>query len=158
MHFFSELIKLNLDTIVIPHGSAWGGTTPAFSSWDNQLNDKDHNAVFNRLIEVYSGHGNSEEYRDWAPIEVHLDGSQSCQQPSSIYLPTCFQAGEIIKERCRLAAGSEEECNKRAIQAREDFATIYPYGLLTIPGYDPFEWKDSGQCKDCFLPAFDFRP
>ena len=155
---FSELIKLNLDTIVIPHGSAWGGTTPALSSWENQLNDKDHNAVFNRLIEVYSGHGNSEEYRDWTPIEVNPDGSQSCLQPSSIYLPTCFQAGEIIKERCRLAAGSEEECNKRAIQAREDFATIYPYGLLTIPGYDPFEWKDSGQCKDCFLPAFDFRP
>ena len=20
------------------------------------------------------------------------------------------------------------------------------------------EWKDSGQCKDCFLPAFDYRP
>ena len=33
-----------------------------------------------------------------------------------------------------------------------------PFGLLTVPGYDPMEWKNSGQCQDCFLPAFDYRP
>ena len=29
---------------------------------------------------------------------------------------------------------------------------------MTIPKYDPKEWLESGQCLDCFLPAFDYRP
>ena len=82
-----------------------------------------------------------------------------CNQPSQGYLPDCFQAGEIIRERCRVSAGSNEECNKRAVEARQIFCEFpNPLGLLTVPGYDPMEWKDSGQCTDCFLPAFDYRP
>ena len=155
---FSKLEQLNLDTLVIPHGSAWGNVTPPLTSWDLQLNSKSHNASFNKLIEIYSGHGNSEEYRPWAPLEVKEDGLLSCNQPSQSYLPDCFQAGEIIKERCRVSAGSDEECSNRALEARQIFVDSNPLGLLTIPGYDPMEWKDSGQCKDCFLPAFDYRP
>ena len=91
-------------------------------------------------------------------MEVQNDETLLCNQPSQSYLPDCFQAGEIIRERCRVASGSDEECNKRAIEARQIFVSSNPLGLLTVPGYDPMEWKDSGQCKDCFLPAFDYRP
>ena len=155
---FRKLEQLNLDTLVIPHGSAWGNVTPPLTSWDLQLNPEAHNASFNRLIEVYSGHGNSEEYRPWVPMELQNNGIMTCNQPTQGYTPDCFQAGEIIRERCRVAAGSDEECNKRAAEARQIFANSNPFGLLTVPGYDPMEWKDSGQCQDCFLPAFDYRP
>lgn len=155
---FKKLEKFDSDLLVIPHGSAWGVTSPPFSSWDVQLNPDSHNANFNKLLEIYSGHGNSEEYRSWTPMQKNNNETLSCSQPSQDYLPDCFQAGEIIKERCRVSAGSNEECNQRAEKARKLFIESDPFGLLTIPGYDPMEWKDSGQCKDCFLPAFDYRP
>jgi len=155
---FRKLEKLDSDLLVIPHGSAWGVTSPPLSSWDLQLSSTAHNSSMNRLIEVYSGHGNSEEYRSWTPIEMQGNGEMSCNLPSQGYLPDCFQAGEIIKERCRVAAGSNEECTKRAGDARQLYANSNPFGLLTVPGYDPMEWKNSGQCQDCFLPAFDYRP
>tara|TARA_B100001123_G_scaffold404846_1_gene494657 strand:+ start:1632 stop:3869 length:2238 start_codon:yes stop_codon:yes gene_type:complete len=155
---FQKLNNLDSDLLVIPHGSAWGVTSPPLASWDVQLSKNAHDSSMNKLIEVYSGHGNSEEYRPWAPIIVQNNGKISCNLPSQGYLPDCFQAGEIIKERCRVAAGSDEECSRRAEDARQIFSNSNPFGLLTVPGYDPMEWKNSGQCQDCFLPAFDYRP
>ena len=127
------------------------------ATWKNQLNSKDHDPKYQNLIEIFSGHGNSEEFRTWESFR-EVNGSYTCPSPTENYLPDCFQAGEIIKERCRVAAGSEEECNARALEARINFTNANPYGLLTIPNQKPEEWLDSGQCKDCFLPAFDYRP
>jgi len=155
---YSKLNDYLSDLMIIPHGTAWGATSPPFASWDNQLNASDYDPKFGNLIEIYSGHGNSEEYRSWSPLIFNSKEGASCEQPTQNYLPYCFQAGEIIKERCRIAAGSDDECNKRSLEARDNFVKSHPYGILTVPGYDPKEWKDSGQCKDCFLPAFDYRP
>ena len=155
---YRKLSKWNVETMVIPHGTSWGQTAPPLAAWDYQLNPKDHNQSYSKLIEIYSGHGNSEEFRAWSPFNFKEGGELACGQPSQNYLPDCHQAGEVIKERCRVAAGNPEECNKRASQARQIFTESEPFGLLTVPGYDPEEWKDSGQCRDCFLPAFDYRP
>lgn len=155
---YKKLKDFSFELMVIPHGTAWGNTTPTFASWDIQLNSEDHDPKLSKLIEIYSGHGNSEEYRTWLPFKINSNGTLSCEQPTQNYLPDCFQAGEIIRERCRIAAGSQEECNRRAIEARMNYVESFPFGLFSVPGYDPKEWKDSGQCKDCFLPAFDYRP
>ena len=154
---YRKLDEWEVDSLVIPHGSAWGNTSPPMATWKNQLNSKDHDPKYQNLIEIFSGHGNSEEFRTWESFR-EVNGSYTCPSPTENYLPDCFQAGEIIKERCRVAAGSEEECNARALEARINFTNANPYGLLTIPNQKPEEWLDSGQCKDCFLPAFDYRP
>ena len=31
-------------------------------------------------------------------------------------------------------------------------------GHLVVPGASVEEWLDAGQCTDCFLPAFNYRP
>ncbi len=154
---YRKLDEWGVDSLVIPHGSAWGNTSPPMATWKNQLNIAEHSPKYQKLIEVFSGHGNTEEYRSWEAFKI-LDGEYVCPAPTENYVPDCFQAGEIIKERCRISAGSEELCNQRAKEARDNFTKANPYGLLTIPNQKPEEWLDSGQCKDCYLPAFDYRP
>jgi hypothetical protein len=155
---FSKLDDWGYDSMVIPHGTAWGNTAPPLSAWDTQLNKKNHNPNYQKLIELYSGHGNTEEYRSWRALNNSKDAILSCPQPSPGFTPDCYQAGEIIRERCRVAAGSLEECDKRARAARKNYVNANPFGLLTVPGSESNEWLDSGQCLDCFLPAFNYRP
>ena len=154
---YRKLDEWETDSLVIPHGSAWGNTSPPMASWMNQLDAKNHNPKYQNLIEIFSGHGNTEEFRAWEEFN-EVDGKYACPAPTLNYLPECFQAGEIIRERCRVSAGSEEECNSRAKEARDNFTAANPYGLLTIPNLKPEELLDSGQCRDCYLPAFDYRP
>ena len=154
---YRKLDEWDVDSLVIPHGSAWGNTSPPMATWKNQLNSKDHNPKYQNLIEIFSGHGNTEEFRTWEAFREVEDG-YVCPSPTEDYLPDCFQAGEIIKERCRIAAGDDDLCNSRAKEARNNFTRANPYGLLTIPNGNPKEWMDSGQCRDCFLPAFEYRP
>ena len=154
---FNKLDDWGYDAIVIPHGTAWGNSAPPLAAWDTQLNKKDHNQNYQKLIELYSGHGNTEEYRSWRTLNNNKE-ALSCPQPSPGFIPECHQAGEIIRERCRVAAGSLEECDKRARAARQNYVSVNPFGLLTVPGSDPEEWLNSGQCLDCFLPAFNYRP
>ena len=155
---FNKLDDWGYDSMVIPHGAAWGNTAPPLAAWDTQLNKKNHNPDYQKLIELYSGHGNTEEYRSWRSLNTAKDDILSCPQPSPGFIPECYQAGEIIRERCRVSAGSLEECDKRARAARKNHVNSNPFGLLTVPGSEPNEWLDSGQCLDCFLPAFNYRP
>jgi len=155
---FTKLDAIDTEVLVIPHGTAWGNTAPPLASWTYQLSPDQNNNKYQRLIEVFSGHGNSEEYRSWRSMNLNPDSSLDCPSPVLSYLPSCFQAGEIIKNRCLFSAGSEEECNFRAIQARENYILSNPLGHLSVPNQSPEEWLDSGQCKDCYLPAFNYRP
>jgi hypothetical protein len=155
---FKKLDEWGFDSLVIPHGTAWGNTAPPMAAWDTQLNKKDHDPNYQKLIELYSGHGNTEEYRSWRTLNSDNSSTLSCPQPSPGFIPECHQAGEIIRERCRVSAGSPEECDKRARAARKNYVSVNPFGLLTVPGSEPNEWLDSGQCLDCFLPAYNYRP
>lgn len=154
---FAKLDQWGFDSLVIPHGTAWGFTTPAGSTWDNQLENANHDADRQRLIEVYSGHGNSENYRPWRHVRF-INGTQTCPPPSPGFVPTCWRAGQIIEKRCLLAGGSPDECERRADAARRDYLDAGSAGRFTVPAFTAEDWRDAGQCTDCFLPAFDLRP
>jgi hypothetical protein len=146
-----------LQPLIIPHGSSWGFYTPPGVNWDKALLKKDRPEVF-KLIEIFSGHGNSEEYRSWKDVVLSADGkSAKCPAPTGNFTPSCWRAGEIIRERCLKAGEAMADCEKRVVQARDDYANMGVAGHLAIGGETPEEWLDAGQCTDCFMPAFNHR-
>jgi hypothetical protein len=153
---FEKLDDWGLDSIVIPHGTAWGLYTPAGSDWRKQL--PGHDPARQTLVEIYSGHGNSEQLPDWRPVDVAADGSLSCPPPQDGYLPSCWRAGELIEARCKEVGESDAECARRAEQARVNYVAAYQAGWKTLPGYEATDWLNAGQAPDMFQPAFNYRP
>ncbi len=155
---FDKLDQWGFDTMVIPHGNTWGFYSPPGITWDKQLTATMNDPQKQFLIEIMSGHGNSEEYRSWHEVVFDADGTPRCAEPTKNYLPSCWRAGEIIEARCRVAGLEAKECAARAAEARQNYANSSIVGHLTVPGVKSEEWFDSGQCKDCFIPAFNYRP
>ncbi|MEW6269822.1 MAG: DUF3604 domain-containing protein [Thermodesulfobacteriota bacterium] len=153
---FEKLDQWGFDSIVIPHGTTWGLYTPSGSTLDKQLTLAQHDPARQTLFEIFSGHGNSEEYRDYVDAVPGPDGEPTCAEPTAKYLPCCWQAGELIRARCGDAP--PEECERRVREARANYLAAGTAGHLTVPGARVEEWKDCGQCRDCFIPAFSMRP
>lgn len=62
------------DYLIIPHGQTWGFYTPAAYTLDKGLElSKRYPQQFD-LLEMHSGHGNSEEYRPWRGANVTREG------------------------------------------------------------------------------------
>jgi len=156
---FKKLDQWGFDNIVVPHGTSWGFYTPPNANWEHQLTKANTDLDRTRLIEVYSGHGNSEVFRDFTVRKLDTNGQWYCPEPQTNYLPACWQAGNIIYDRCVAAGESTETCNHRARQARQNFVDVDTiYGFMTVPGSTPEEWLDAGQARDVFLPAFNYKP
>jgi hypothetical protein len=155
---FRKLDEWNLASIVIPHGNTWGFYSPPAISLDKQLTAAENDPNRQLLFEVMSGHGNSEEYREWRAVTLDAKGEPMCPEPSPDYLPSCWRAGEIIEARCLDAGETANVCADRAAEARQNYALTGVGGHLTVPGVENEEWLDSGQCRDCFLPSFNYRP
>ncbi|MEC9097840.1 MAG: DUF3604 domain-containing protein [Pseudomonadota bacterium] len=151
-----KLEEQNLDPLIIPHGSTWGFYTPPSSSWDKQLVPEMRPEKM-KIIEIMSGHGNAEEYRSYQHIIGDLN-NPVCPKPTSDFLPSCWRAGQIIEDRCLQEGLSKAECEERAKKTREFTANLGLGGHTLITGETPDDWLDSGQCKDCFLPAFNHNP
>ena len=155
---FEKLDDWGFPYLVIPHGNTWGFYTPPGSSWDKQLAQHEDPDRDEFLVEVFSGHGNCEEYRDWRAVELDENGKEICPEPVPNYLPSCWRAGEIIRERCAAAGESAEECDRRAREARQNYVEAGAEGHVTVPAAKTEDWLDSGQCTDCYMPAFNYRP
>jgi hypothetical protein len=153
---FEKLAQWGFDVLVIPHGTTWGLYTPPGTTWDKQLTAQENDPAKQRLIEVYSGHGNSEEFRRWHEVVFDAAGNPSCPEPTADYLPCCWQAGEIIRARCGRTPA--DQCEQRVQAARLNYLKAGVAGHLTVPGATIDDWKDCGQCRDCFNPAFSLRP
>jgi len=155
---FEKLDDWGFDSMVIPHGTTWGFYTPQGSAWDKQLVGKQHDPERQSLFEIYSGHGNSEEYRDWREVVIAPDGSRSCPEARDDFLPSCRRAGQLIAERCAEAGLEDDECLEHAAEARQNYVDADVMGHLTVPGSTVEDWLDSNQCRDCFQPSFNYRP
>lgn len=155
---FDKLADWGHERLVIPHGNTWGFYTPLGSSWDKQLSRDAHDPDSQRLIEIYSGHGSAEHYRSWREVAFDAEGRAVCPPPREDYLPLCWRAGEIIEARCADEGLDASTCEQRVVQARQLAVDAGIAGHHTVPGNQPEDWLDAGQCRDCFLPAFNHRP
>ena len=153
---FEKLRQWGYDALVIPHGTAWGSYTPPGSSMDKQLTRAMHDPERQTLIEIMSGHGNSEEYRSWRAFDLDEDGRRICPEPTPDYLPCCWRAGEIMRERC--GDLPEQECEARVEEAKRLAMQANVTSHLVFPDTRAEDWLDCGQCRDCFKPAFGQRP
>jgi hypothetical protein len=153
---YAKLDEWGFDSLVIPHGTTWGTYTPAGSSIAKHLDPLHYDRERQGLIEIYSGHGNSEDFRAWSPFEIDAEGERICPEPSADYLPCCWQAGEIMRSRCGDLAASE--CEARVELARQYAANVDLRPHNVFPDATPEEWLDCGQCRDCLKPAYGYRP
>jgi hypothetical protein len=156
---FQRLDEWSHPYLVIPHGNTWGFYTPPLSSWDRQLRAHEDPDTHEFLIEVFSGHGNTEQHKSWRALAQDENGTLSCPEPSEGYIPECWQAGEIIRARCLDSGENETECEQRAGQARAHHAALGgSIGYLSVPGSEVEDWLGAGQCPDCYMPAYNYRP
>ncbi len=153
---FRKLDEWGLESLVIPHGLAWGIHAPPGARLDVQLSAEQHDPKRQRLLEISSGHGNSEEFRDLPEYRLDEDGRRICPPPSPDYLPCCWQAGEIMRERC--GDLPTDECERRVQDARQLALDGGVAPDLVFPDTRAADWLDCDQCRDCFKPAMTLRP
>jgi len=153
---FEKLGQWGFDTLVIPHGLSWGLHAPRGARLETQLTPEQHDPDRQRLIEIYSGHGNTEQYRRWGEAATGGPDGRRCPEPTSDYLPCCWRAGEIMRGRCADLAPAE--CERRVEEAKRLAleADVAPH--LVFPDTRPEDWLDCDQCRDCFKPTFAPRP
>ncbi|WP_169577547.1 DUF3604 domain-containing protein [Sinimarinibacterium sp. CAU 1509] len=153
---FRKLDEWGYPALVIPHGTAWGYYTPPGSNWTKQLTREQHDPKRQTLIEVYSGHGNSESYRDWRAIAYDAEGGMVCPDATDDYLPCCKRAGQIIRSRCDDPASAD--CAAKVTEVEQAYLKAGRGGQLTVADVKPEDWLNCGQCTDCFLPPLNHRP
>ena len=155
---FQQLDNLDLDSLVIPHGTTWGIHAPDESNFSMQLLNEQHDPERQRLIEVYSGHGNSEIYKDIKHVIKDEYGNSICPPPSEGFEPCCWRAGQIAYSQCENLKG--QNCEKARETAKKEFvnniSNIFRFSL--IENTEPEDWNQCGQLQDSFLPAYTYRP
>lgn len=153
---FNKLDEWGYDALVIPHGLARGASNPAAADFALQM--EQHNPRYQRLLEVYSGHGNSEQYRKLAITGTE---QRQCPEPANGYTPCCRQAGNIIRARCE-QPGSDY-C-RALVERAEHYYVAADTGLpfsaprSVVPNTRPDDWGQCDQLADAFQPAHDYQP
>lgn len=151
---FRKLDEWGHSAMVIPHGTTWGFYTPPGYTYDKQLEEKHDDRRWQQLVEVFSGHGNSEEYRVDREV-VRVDDGWSCPEPTDSFEACCWRAGEIVRSRCENPLSAE--CDRAVVEARVNYVAAGVSGHLTLPGTTLEEWGSCGQCTDCFQPSYSYR-
>ncbi len=152
---YRKLEELGYDSVVIPHGLAWGRTNPRDADFASQMSL--HNPEYQTMVETYSGHGNSELFAEFEHRSVDQNGNASCPEPSENFIPCCHRAGELIRERCDDPASAN--CEARVTQARQYAAKVLDdRHRAVVEGATLEEWGNCGQFLDTFQPSWYYVP
>jgi hypothetical protein len=152
---YRKLDELGFDALVIPHGLSWGRTNPRDADFAGQI--AEHDPRYQRLVESYSGHGNSEVFADFERRVARADGGFDCPLPREDFVPCCHRAGELIRARCDEPGSTA--CEDRVARARAYAAEVIDDRLLgVVPDASLEDWGQCGQLLDSFLPAWNYVP
>ncbi|MEZ5568902.1 MAG: DUF3604 domain-containing protein [Halioglobus sp.] len=152
---YRKLDEWGFDSLVIPHGLAWGTTNPLSGDFRDQL--EQHDPRYQRLLEVFSGHGNSERFEDFQRIATDANGEAYCPPATANFTPCCQQAGTIVRARCeRPDSGACEDAVRDTVAA---FVSGDPRtGRKLIENTTPADWQGCGQLRNTFQPASMYVP
>src|SRR5437870_3969624 len=106
---------------------------------------------------------NRQRYFDFGTFQNELAAVPLCPAgdpvrppPPRADLPCAWQAGDLV--RARSDGAPPAECERRVAAARNTPLRAGAAGRMTLPDEPAESWKDCGQCRDCFDPAFNYRP
>lgn len=155
LRLYQKLDEWGFDSIVIPHGLAWGTTNPLTADFRNQLDQ--HEQRYQKLLEVFSGHGSSELFEDFERIGIDQNGEPFCPEPTDNFTPCCQQAGRIVRKQCD--DPQSETCDQQVDAAVAAFVEKgAPKGRKLLENASLDDWAGCGQLQNAFQPASMYVP
>lgn len=152
---FRKLDEWGLDSLVVPHGLSWGNTTPQTGDFRTQLDE--HEQRYQKLLEVYSGHGSSELFEDFTRVASNSSGELECPEATANFTPCCRQAGKIARSHC--ADSSSAVCDQEVDSAVQRFVKRgFPRGRKLFEDTTLDDWEGCGQLQNSFQPSAEYVP
>jgi hypothetical protein len=152
---YRKLDEWGFDAMVIPHGLAWGTTNPLTGDFKTQLNQ--HEQRYQKLLEVFSGHGSSERFEDFQRIGQTESGEKYCPETTENFTPCCQQAGDITRRRC--AQPGTQSCEQEVASAVSAFVEKgAPAGRKLFKDATLDDWAGCGQLQNTFQPSSMYVP
>ena len=152
---YRKLDEWGFHSLVIPHGLAWGTTNPLSGDFKDQLDQ--HEQRYQKLLEVYSGHGSSELFEDFSRSAQGESGQLQCPEATENFTPCCQQAGVIARDRC--ADPKSPACDQEVDDAINGFLKKgAPKGRNIFADATLDDWAGCGQLQNTFQPSSMYVP
>lgn len=152
---YQKLDEWGFDSLVIPHGLSWGTTNPLTADFRSQL--AGYEQRYEKLLEVYSGHGNSELFIDFERVGLDEGGNLYCPEAAENFTPCCRQAGKLARERCDDPGSAS--CDTRVDETMWEYAAAGALaGRALFPDASPGDWEGCGQLGNSFQPPSMYVP
>lgn len=152
---YRKLDEWGFDSLVIPHGLAWGNTNPLSGDFKDQLDQ--HEQRYQKLLEVYSGHGSSELFEDFSRSSRSESGQLQCPEATENFTPCCQQAGVIARDRC--VDPKSQACDQEVDDAINSFLEKgAPKGRKIFSDATLDDWAGCGQLQNAFQPSSMYVP
>ncbi len=155
LSLYRKLAQWGFDSLVIPHGLAWGTTNPLNGDFRLQLDE--HEQRYQKLLEVYSGHGNSELFEDFQRSAADTQGNAVCPASTENFTPCCQRAGELARLKCEDPGSANCQAHvDEAVSAHLEKGPTAGRRLVAEATLD--DWAGCGQLRNTFQPASQYVP